>query len=326
MDYNKPCLFDKRAKSSKKIFQYKFSNCNVNKGKRRSNEIIPNNFSNKFKEMQNSKINKIPTNHRLSLQNSNMLYGLKISKSPKKNNEKPIKRDKDYYLNILNEIYLNDSHLSNKSKKIKFEKDNSNKFSRYRSSKNIPFKFGTKSTNKKYSLFSNEYRNKSHRKLNIFNNIQTKDEKSVSKNTDNFCHNIKSKRINRKYLSTKTVSKFKTSKDKNSKKNQISLNDNEKNVDLNDTLKDEKNNEMINKEIKSKKKICKIIHQHEKHKSNNKNNEKEETEMDIYDTNNNISNKKKVKTQKTLKLRKCCFFCCLTANDNDKEDSYSDNI
>ena len=326
MDYKKSTIFDKRANSSKKLFQYKFANNNVNGDKRRSNEINPKIFSSRFKELHNSKINKAPLNHRLSLQNLNIFRFSKISKSPNSKNHKDntIKKDKNYYLNILNEIYLNDSHLSNANKIIKFEKENPNKFARYRSSKNISFKFTTKGSNKKYSLFSNEYRNKSHKKLNIFNNIQTntKEDKSNSKITGNFSHEIKNKKFNRKYVSTKTVSKFKTSKDKSIKKNKNSFNDNERKENLNDTLKDEKNNEMINKEIKTKKKICKLNNKNKK--NDHKSNEKEETDMDAFDSNKNISNKKTDTKLKNVKFRKCWFFCCLTGND--KDDSYSDDI
>ena len=326
MDYNKSTLFDKRASSSNKLIQYKFSNNNVNKDKRRSDEIDPIIFSNRFKEVDNSKINQIPKNHRLSVQNSNMFLFSKISKNPDNKNYhgKPRKKDKNYYINLLNELYLNDTHLTNKKKIMKFEKENPNKFSKYNSSKNISFKFSTKnSNNKKNSIFSNEYRNKSHKKLNIFNNIKPKEE-MISKDTANFTHETRNKRINKKYLSTKMVSKFKTSKDKKLKKNKSSFNDNdiEKEENLNDTLKDEKNNEAINKEIKSKKKICKFSNK--KNKSDNKINEKEETEVDVGDNNENISNKKTDTNKKFRKLRKCWFFCCLTAND--KDDSYSDNI
>lgn len=326
MDYKKSTIFDKRTNSSKKLFQYKFTNNNVNEDKRKSNEINPNIFSSRFKELHNSKINKAPINHRLSLQNLNIFTFSKLSKSPNSKNHKDntIKKDKNYYLNILNEIYLNDSHLSNTNKIIKFEKQNSKKFVRYRSSKNISFKFTTKGPNKKYSLFSNEYRNQSHKKLNNSNNLQTntKEDKFNSKISGNFSHEIRNKKINRKYLSTKSVSKFKTSKNKSIKKNKNSFNDNERKEDLNDTLKDEKNNEMINKEIKSRKKICKLNNKNKK--SDNKSNEKEETDMDAFDSNKNISDKKTDTKLKNVKFRKCCFFCCLTGND--KDDSYSDNI
>jgi hypothetical protein len=318
MDYKKSSLlYKKRANSSNKIFQYKFSNNYVNKDQRKSKEININ-FSQRFKEIKNSNLNKSPIIQRLSLQNTNMLSFSKILKNKNTYIEKlPQKRDKNYYLNILNEIYLNDSHLSNKNKIIKFDKGNFNHFSKFRSSKNIAFKFGSKSTNKKYSLFSNEYRNKSPKKINNYNNIN----KKISKDTGNFSQESKKKKFNRKYLSTKSVSKFKSAKDK-SIKNKSSFNDNEKNENLSDTLKDEKNNEMINNEIKSKKKICKLSNKNIK--NDFKNNEKEETEMGACDTNKDISDKKTATNPKIPKFYKSCFFCCLTSND--KDDSYSDNI
>lgn len=322
MDYHKSTIFNnKRAKSSQKIIQYKFSNNNANKDKRRSNEINYINFSNRFKEMKNSKLNKVPINQRLSLQNLNMFSFSKISKNKNGNNKEMTKRrDKNYYLNILNDIYLNDTHLSNKNKIIKFEKDGLKNFSRFNSSKNIAFKFGTKASNKKYSLFNNEFRNTSNKKLINFKKI-IKDEKSISKNTGNFSQEIKNKKTYRKHLSTKTVSKFKRSKTKK-KKSSFNDNDNEKNENLNVTLKDEKNNEMINKEINSKKKICKFSNKN--NKNDTKNNEKEENGMDAIDTNKDISKKKTATKPKIQKFNKFCFFCCLTAND--KDDSYSENF
>ena len=165
MDYKKSSLlYKKRANSSNIIFQYKFSNNYVNKDQRKSKEININ-FSQRFKEIKNSNLNKSPINQRLSLQNTNMLSFSKILKNKNTYIEKlPQKRDKNYYLNILNEIYLSDPHLSNKNKIIKCDKDNPYKFSRFNSSKNISFKFGSKNINKKYSLCSNELRKKSHKK------------------------------------------------------------------------------------------------------------------------------------------------------------------
>jgi hypothetical protein len=81
MDYKKSSLlYNKRANSSNKIFQYKFSNNYVNKDKRKSNEININ-FSQRFKEIKNSNLNKLPINQRLSLQNTNMFSFSKILKN-----------------------------------------------------------------------------------------------------------------------------------------------------------------------------------------------------------------------------------------------------
>ena len=322
MDNNKsPSLYKKKANSSKKLLQYKISNNNVNIDKRKSNEMNINNFINRCKEKQNSKLIKIPKNQRLSLQHLNNYNFSTFLKNKNTNIETlPQKRDKNYYLNIINEIYLSDTHLSNKKKIIKFDKDIPNKFSKFRSSKNISFKFGSKSTNKKYNLISNEHRNKSHKKIKNDNN-NIKDEKSISKDTGNFSHETKNKLLKKKYLSTKTVSKFKTSKN-SINKNKSSFNNNEKNENLNDTLNDEKNNEMINKEINTMNKICKFSNK--EFPNDNKNKEKEGIEMDAYYINKDISQKKTATNPKIRKFHQCCFFCCLT--ENDKDDSYSDNI
>ena len=321
MENNKSSLlYNKRAKSSRKLLKYKISNNIAYKDKRRSSEMNINNYLNKFKKNQKSKLNKIPMDQRLSLQNLNNINFSQILKN--KNNKietLPQKRDKNYYLNLINEIYLSDTHLSNKKKIIKFDKDIPNKFSKFRSSKNISFKFGSKSTNKKYNLISNEHRNKSHKKIKNDNN-NIKDEKSISKNTGNFSLETKNKNVKKKYLSTKTASKFKTS-NKSINKNKSSFNDNDKNENLNDTLKDEKNNEMINEEIKSMKKICKFSNK--EIQNDNKNKEKEGIEMNSHYVNKDIS-KKKTGTNPKIRKFQCCFFCCLT--ENDKDDSYSDNI
>ena len=70
------------------------------------------------------------------------------------------------------------------------------------------------------------------------------------------------------------------------------------------------------------KKICKFSNK--ELGNDNKNKEKEEIEMDVYDTNKDISKKKTVTNPKIQKFHKCCFICCLSAND--KDDSYSENF
>jgi hypothetical protein len=101
-----------RSKSSRKIFQNKIPK--YNEDKRKSDGIAENVFLNKIKGNHNNKLNKIPVNHRLSIQDSNMFAFSKFINNIKSyNNEKPKKKDKDYYLNLLNNIYSNESHLSN---------------------------------------------------------------------------------------------------------------------------------------------------------------------------------------------------------------------
>jgi hypothetical protein len=121
MENNKSSLlYNKRAKSSRKLLKYKISNNIAYKDKRRSSEMNINNYLNKFKKNQKSKLNKIPMDQRLSLQNLNNINFSQILKN--KNNKietLPQKRDKNYYLNLINEIYLSDTHLSNKKKNNK---------------------------------------------------------------------------------------------------------------------------------------------------------------------------------------------------------------
>ena len=103
-----------KSKSSRKIIQNKIPKYNVDK--RKSDGIAENVFLNKNKGNHSNKLNKIPINHRLSIQDSNKFaFSKLISNLKPDTNEKPKKKDKEYYLQLLNNIYSNDSHLSNKN-------------------------------------------------------------------------------------------------------------------------------------------------------------------------------------------------------------------
>ena len=80
----------------------------------------------KSRNTQNNKLNKIPFNIRSTYQEkllnpnlnfgnieSSNISGNKVIKVKDKGT--PVKKDKNYYLNLLNDIYLNDSHYSNKN-------------------------------------------------------------------------------------------------------------------------------------------------------------------------------------------------------------------
>jgi len=199
------------------------------------------------------------------------------------NRKLSVKRDKNYYLNLLNDIYLNDSHLSNNnfSKKsnnilnnnndsikvnknfIKKQTFNFSQIKGRNSSKDMLRK-SCQSSKKVLSTFSNEKMNKSN---NLSINPSKDNIPKSNRKQSNFSKNIINKRPITKFLSEKAVSKFKTNeesskakmkeKNKNFKTSQIIINEVEY---INESLKDEKgekeenngnneNNDTIQKEF-----------------------------------------------------------------------------
>ena len=130
------------------------------------------------------------------------------------NNEAPKKRDKDYYIKLLNNIYSNDSHLSSKNAiKNNIKKRNSNVIKTYdqkdiingpkpRKDKNN-FKFECQSTKQKLSIFSQDLNCGENKKMNDLDNCikdgeVTKKQSSLSK-----------EQSLKKIVSEKSISKFK---------------------------------------------------------------------------------------------------------------------
>ena len=98
----------------------------INIEKRKSDKLNFISSINKSRNIQSNKLNKIPYNIRSSYQEKSLIPNLtfgtienSINNDNKDNKDKNIeasvKKDKNYYLNLLNDIYLNDSHYSNKN-------------------------------------------------------------------------------------------------------------------------------------------------------------------------------------------------------------------
>ena len=117
MDFNKS-IFLQSQKSFKPLFTKKLNLNNFEKDNKRSEDLNGNIFFKKVKNSQNIKVNKIPLNNinsRIGIKGLNLINSSKIinnMNNENENNEKKIKKDKDYYLNYINNIYTNDSHLS----------------------------------------------------------------------------------------------------------------------------------------------------------------------------------------------------------------------
>jgi hypothetical protein len=340
--------------SDKRMFlQYK-----INIEKIKSEDM--NSFN--FKNTLNNKSNKIPSNIRSTYQgkillsnifNSNNGNNINFGKKDitNTNREKSIKKDKNYYLNILNDIYLNESHLSNKkaskkqnsiNSKNDFNKVNKNfvKKKTYNftkigdSSKNLLRK-SYKSSKKVLSTFINEKINKSNRLSNNGSKDNIDKSNRSNRKQSNFSKNLVNKKPLTKFLSEKFTSKFRNNEElskvkmkesfKNLKSSQNYINEVEY---MNETLKDDKKEGNENKKtmIKEIKPITVIINNNENQMENNKGSRNDENDnLERCNTkknsNRNINNNKSNKVKEAKKMHKTCFFCCLIKND----DSLSDN-
>jgi hypothetical protein len=308
-----------RSKTSKKIIQNKIPKYNVDK--RKSDGIAENVFLNKIKAIHNNKLNKIPVNHRLSIQDSNMFAFSKLINNLKPDtNEKPKKRDKDYYLNLLNNIYLNDSHLSSNKNVIKnsFKRRESNAIKKYEKkiSMNTPkimnyqnnFKIVIPNSDKKLDIISQNPNCEPNNQMNNLDNC-IKDGIS-SKKENNISNEAKNSKLTKRYFSQKTVSKFKAKNGLKIKKKENKITNKEE-KEIYDKIKERKISEN-NKEIK----INENFDQTNNNKKESKNNDKEETELDI-DNNKNPPNNKIVNNKSNKKHNESCFFCCCTVKDDD---------
>ena len=307
-----------RSKSSRKINQNKIPK--YNEGKRKSDGLAGNLFLNKFKGSHNNKVNKIPINHRMSIQDANMFtFSKLISNIKPDNNEKPKKKDKDYYLKLLNKIYSNDSHLSNNNvikNNTKKKEGNINKKFERKISMNTPqimnnkndIKFIRKDSKKRPSILSQKQKcepNNNNNNNELDNCI--KDDKSTKKE-NNTSNEAKESKSTKRLLSQKTVSKFNAKKGLKIKKKENKNSKKQEKV-INDELKEEKILEN-NKEIKKNENI-----NHLNNKKESKNNDKEETELYI----DNIKNPPKNKILKNKSNKKhceSCFLCCFTVKDD----------
>jgi hypothetical protein len=306
----------KKSKSTRKINQNKIPK--YNEDKRKSDGVAGNLFLNKFKGNHNNKANKIPINHRLSIQDSNMFAFSKFINNIKSyNNEKPKKKDKDYYLNLLNNIYSNESHLSNNNViKNNNKKKECNIIKKYdeKISMNTPkvmnyknnFKFIRKDSKKKLSILSQDQKCEQNNSINELDKC-IKDDKSTKKEI-NKSNEAKDSKSTKRFLSQKTVSKFNVKHGLKFKKKENKSSKKEDKI-IADELKDEIILEG-NKEIIKNENI-----NHINNKKESKNNDKEETELDI-DNIKNPPNNEILKNKSNKKQNETCFLCCFTVKDD----------
>lgn len=314
--------------------------------KRKSDDICFNNFLNNFKTSH--KMSEIPVDHRLSYQDKNILIS-SLMKQNANNDEKAVVKDKNYYLNFLNNVYLNDSHLTNQNvikKNLKessgilktLQKKKTFNFSKATNSKDTyQKKLSFKITNKKNSCCSNDMNNISKKKISIstVNDIKNQSNQSNRNLTSSIeqkiidnKNKILSEKIVSKYQSTKKISKLKNDEIiSNRKKYKSSRNiskNKEKEKDYNINLKEEKNenNESMQKDIK-------IITINQKNKNRRKSNHNLEIEIEKCETKINANkNENDGKSAQIIKVNeknnknkikencKSCLFCCFTSKDD----------
>lgn len=118
-------------KLSNRMVRKKYSMQIINK--RKSDDMASSNLINKLSNINNNnKKTQIPAYLEYSCQNKNIFLRNKVLNNENKdfndnniihnhNHETSTKKDKNYYLNLLNKIYLDDSHLSNDHNEIKKE-------------------------------------------------------------------------------------------------------------------------------------------------------------------------------------------------------------
>lgn len=345
MDFNKS-IFLQSQKSFKPLFTKKLTLSNFEKDNKRSEDLNGNIFFKKVKNSQNIKVNKIPLNNinsRIGIKGLNLINSSKIINNminDNENNEKQIKKDKDYYLNYINNIYTNDSHLSKNNiiknnikdtkegiNKIKLEKKKTYNFSKL---KNPKF------SKKQISICSNDFNNLSNKKLFNFThksskkisreNNDIKDE-ILLKKTSNLSNKIRIEKIDNKkyddrlaskYITSENLLKVNSKKEKDIKKNlNNSINNEEEKIKYN--IKEE-----IGYKLKHSKtmKLSSNLNKKNKNKKESKKLEKGELELEKCETKNDEG--KNISKNKTLKNYsfKSCFLCCFTP----KDDSFSNDI
>ena len=269
----------------------------------------------KSRNTQNNKLNKIPFNIRSTYQEKSLnpnlnfgniessnISGNKVIKVKDKGT--PVKKDKNYYLNLLNDIYLNDSHYSNKNT-VKSNNNNSINNSNFNNS-NYNNSIISKSINN-YSINDNSINNNSINKKRI-NNKKEKNDTEVNKkfmkkktnylskgrgSKDSFRKSYKSYKITINYVNNENRSKSK----------KLSINDNKDNINK------ESNRKFSNfsKEIISNKQEPKILSEKAISKLKNPENSMKDKTKDIYTkfkSSQNINIINEIKNDDTLKEEK----------------------
>ena len=343
MKYNKSIYFNPNSSSNRHFAKQLTIQSKNNNDKRKSDDIFINNYLKKFKNLQKDKINKIPVDHRLSCQNKNVQISSLMLQNSNNDENKGVK-DNNYYINLLKNIYMNDSHLTNQNIIKNNQKDSINIIKRFEKKKTYHYSKGRNSKDSSIKRNSNKH---SKKKLSFDTNVIRKEmpkKKSISSNEMKKQQNNKllnsidlnNNNDNNQFLSEKKISKIKSSKGNDSANNskKIKSSRNISKIDvikiMNTSLKDEKkiieNNKINQKELK-----LKLNNNNQKQKerkrNNNQNIEKEEIEIEKCDTKNNsnknnsknnviIDNKENAnKNDKKNKIS--CLFCCFSIKDDD---------
>jgi len=312
-------------KFSTKMYQRKYTSQIINK--RKSDDISNINFINKLSNINNNKISKIPVHFRYSCQNENTFLKNKFLNRENKdcndnnninNNEISTKKDKNYYLNLLNDIYLNDSHLSNNNNETynkvskKMMKKKTCNFSKLKIFKNNQIIKSSKNLQKLSLKFNNNgSKNKSNEKNNNKNDRDKKENQNFKRFSSDICLF--------EFKSTEALVKLKKRESFKKKRNPKFNIDEDKHINknLNEHLEHKESSKLNKINIKNKE------NKQEKNKRSRNNENQFENEMAILEKTNtkNISNSNNLKDKsntkkKYKKMYKTCF-CCLIKNSDD---------
>jgi hypothetical protein len=331
-------------KLSGKIFQKKNSMPISDKMK---NDDISNSNYNKISNNNSKKISKIPVYLRYSFQDKRMLLKNKFLNNENKDcndnnninkNEISQKKDKNYYLKLLNEIYMNDSHYSNNNKEMKKEESikvskkivrkktcNFIKLKSFKDNQNLKSKSSKKLSNK----FNNGNKNNSNEKNNkmIDNNKKDTEKKEHLKSQQLIQENTKENQF-RQFHSDNYISKFLTTEalvNVKMKDNYKKLRSSKVNIDEDKCIKSTLNEPLEHKELNKLNKLNNINNENKKgnnKRSRNNVNQFENEKVGLENattkniSNKNILNDKSIKKKKYKKMCQTCF-CCLVKNNDD---------
>ena len=327
-----------------KIAQKKYSMPIIDKMK--NDDILSTNY-NKINNNNNKRISKIPVNIRYSFQDKRMLLKNKFLNNENKDcndnnninkNEISQKKDKNYYLKLLNEIYMNDSHYSNNNKEMKKEESikvskkivrkktcNFIKLKSFKDNQNLKSKSSKKLSNK----FNNGNKNKSNEKNNkMINNNKKDTERGVDLKSQQFIPENTKETQYKQFPSENFISKFMTSEalvNVKMKENYKKLKSSKFNIDEDKYIKNILNEPLEHKELSKLSKLNNINIENKlgnnKRSRNNENQfENEKVGLENATTKNipnkNILNDKSIKKKKYKKMYRSCFCCLVQYNDD----------
>jgi hypothetical protein len=330
---------------SGKIFLKKYTMQIIDKTK--TDNISNTNF-NKNNNNNNKRISKIPVHFRYSCQDKRMFLKNKFINNENKDcndnnttnkNEFSTKKDKNYYLKILDEIYLNDSHYSNDNNKIKKEssikeskkilRKKTCNFQKLKSFKDNQILKISKSSKKLIYKFNNGNKNNSSEKNNkMTNNNKNNTEKKENIKSKHFIQENTIENQYKQFPSDNYISKFMTTDGLikvKTKENYQKFRSSKKNIDEDKYIKKKLNEPLDYKDLSKLSKLNNINIENKlgnNKRSRNNENQFENEKVGLENTTTkNISNKnilsgKSVKKKKYIKMCQICF-CCLTKNNDD---------